>query len=263
MTNDKNLNSSNCDTQSFNQTIGTDLTDDRKSATNLRRRINLTATLPRPNQYTEALNGEYAHIAFDEQRVLLNKGQWREKVFQKDSATPLDFEMGTGNGTHFAYRARLHPERLLVGMELKYKPLIQSIRRASLGGARNAAICRFHGFDVAEVFSPAEINDVFIHFPDPWVTPKKPKNRIVNRDFLSTLHKLQRPQSLIDFKTDSEEYFDWALEEIAASPYETIGLTRDLHQSEFSQGNFVTQFESIFLRKGQPIFFTRLRRKDI
>jgi tRNA (guanine-N7-)-methyltransferase len=228
-----------------------------------RRRINITADLPRPNQYTLALNGEYASIAFDEQRVLKNKGNWRSLVFNRPENVALDFEMGTGNGTHFAHRALKSPERLIVGMELKYKPLIQSIRRARQGNTHNnAAICRFHGFDISEVFAENEINNVYIHFPDPWVTPKKPKNRIVNRDFLLTLAGLQRSDSWVEFKTDSEEYFDWALLEIEQSPYEIETMTRNLHSSPQAEGNFVTQFENIFLRKGQPIFHTRLRKKQ-
>ena len=239
------------------------LTNSEQNEVKNRRRINITADLLRPNQYTLALNGEYASVAFDEQRVLKNKGNWRSQVFGSAESTPMDFEMGTGNGTHFAYRAHGSPERLIVGMELKYKPLIQSIRRAKQNNINNnAAICRFHGFDISEVFAENEINNVYIHFPDPWVTPKKPKNRIVNRDFLQTLAGLQRSDSWVEFKTDSEEYFDWALLEIEQSPYQIETMTRDLHSSPQAEGNFVTQFENIFLRKGQPIFHTRLRKKQ-
>ena len=35
----------------------------------LRRRINITTDLPKQNAYTLALNGEYAHVAFDEMQL--------------------------------------------------------------------------------------------------------------------------------------------------------------------------------------------------
>lgn len=226
-----------------------------------RRQINITSELPNQNEYTLALNGEYAHVAFDEVRAPLNKGKWRSQVFGGVPADmPLDLEVGTGNGTYFAHHALTHPERLLVGLELKYKPLIQTIRRAIKGGAQNVAICRFHAFNLEELFEEGEIDNVYIHFPDPWTSPKKPKNRFVCKRNLEILHKLQKPGSFINFKTDSLVYFEWAMEEIAQSPYKIIFETKDLHNSEMKDQNFETAFEKIFLREGIKINFVRLQK---
>lgn len=225
-----------------------------------RRRLNLTRTLPNPNRYTMALEGELSHVAFSEERAPANKGAWRSSVFRVDDQHPVDLEIGTGNGYHFSHRALTVPNRCIVGLEIKYKPLIQGIRRAVKGGAKNAAICRFHAFSIEDLFTEGEVNDVYIHFPDPWTSPKKPKNRIVNRNLLATLFKLQRPGSILEFKTDSREMFLWALEEIAASPYQVLGQTLNLHQSEHAAGNFVTFFESLFLRDGIEINYIKLRK---
>lgn len=225
-----------------------------------RRRINITTELPVQNAYTSALNGEYSHIAFDEVRAPLNKGLWRKDVFKADAAMPLDLEIGTGNGTFFAHQAASNPNRLLVGLELKYKPLIQTIRRAAKQGSRNAAVARFHAFNVEELFTIGEIDNVFIHFPDPWTSPKKPKNRVVCQRNLDILFDLQKPGSFINFKTDSLEYFLWAMDEIRASKYKIIFETQDLHNSEMSSQNFETAFEKIFLREGIKINFVRLQR---
>ncbi len=218
-----------------------------------RRRINLTRTLPRQNAYTLALDGEFSSVAFNEERAPLNKGKWRESVFEKKSDALMDLEIGTGNGTFFAYQAGKHPERLLVGMELKYKPLIQSIRRAVKQGSKNTAICRYHAFNVDLLFEKAELNDIYIHFPDPWVAPRKPKNRTVNAELLKVMYDLQRPGSKIYFKTDSREYYDWSLEQIPMTPYKLEASTTDLHQSEWAASNFLTAFEKIFMRQNIPI----------
>jgi tRNA (guanine-N7-)-methyltransferase len=225
-----------------------------------RRRLNLTSTLPAPNKYTRGLEGEFSHRAFSEERAPQNKGVWRSKVFGVSEETPMDLEIGTGNGFHFGHRALTAPSRCIVGLELKYKPLYQAIRRPLKAGAMNAAMCRFHSFNVDEIFTEGEINDVYIHFPDPWTSPKKPRNRIVNRHSLAVLHGLQRPGSMIEFKTDSREMFLWALEEIEASPYKVEAQTLNLHRSEFAAGNFQTFFESIFVKEGVEINFIRLRR---
>jgi tRNA (guanine-N7-)-methyltransferase len=227
-----------------------------------RRLINKTTDLRHQTEYTRALNGECAHVAFDEQRAPLNKGRWRSQVFQAAENLPMDLEIGTGNGLHFAHHSSQHPERLVVGVELKYKPLIQSIRRALRGGARNAAIARYHAFNLDELFAEGELNNVFIHFPDPWVTPRKPKNRFVAKDNLDLLYRLQRPGSYIDFKTDSREYHLWALDEIKQSKYKIVFETQNLHQSEMNAENFLTQFEKIFMKQGIEINFVRLLKES-
>ena len=227
---------------------------------NTKRQINITTQLPHQTEYTLALNGEYSHVAFDEVRAPLNKGKWRSDVFKAEGALPMDLEVGTGNGTHFAHHAAKHPNRLLVGLELKYKPLIQTIRRAVNAGCKNAAVARFHAFNIEDLFTEGEIDNVFIHFPDPWTSPKKPKNRFVCKQNLELLHKLQKPGAIIEFKTDSLVYFLWAMEEIRQSSYKILFETQDLHNSEIKAENFETAFEKIFLREGIKINFVRLQK---
>lgn len=226
----------------------------------LRRRINITQDLPVQNAYTLALNGEFSHVAFDEMRAPKNKGQWRTEIFKTDAQVPMDVEVGTGNGTYFAYHASKNPDRLLVGLELKYKPLVQSIRRALAAGCKNAAIVRYHAFNIDELFNEGEVDNIYIHFPDPWTSPKKPRNRFVSKENLETLFRLQKPGSFINFKTDSLVYFLWAMDEIRQSPYKIVYETLDLHNSEMKSENFETAFEKIFLREGIKINFVRLQK---
>lgn len=222
-------------------------------------KLSKTRDLPSPNEYVRALLGEFSEWAFDEVKVLDFKNHWRE-LFDRAPETPLDLEIGTGNGYHFAWRAETQPERLLVGLELKYKPLIQTIRRALRAGCKNARVARYNASLVENVFAPGELNDIYIHHPDPWLKPSQLKHRLIQDQFLEKLFTLQRPGSEVEFKTDSVEYFDWALPIFEKSPYQMIGWSRDLHSSRFAERNFVTQFEQIFIRKGQPIYYARLRK---
>jgi tRNA (guanine-N7-)-methyltransferase len=224
-----------------------------------RPQINVTTDLPVQNAYTLALNNEFNDFAFDETRAPQNRGRWRKVLKLSDSA-PLDVEFGTGNGLFFSHRATQNPNRGLIGLELKYKPLVQSIRRALRAGAKNAAITRFHAFNADQLFEQNEINDVFIHFPDPWTSPLKPKNRMTNAWFLDLIFELQKPGSFLNFKTDSEALFDWTLEEIPKTKYKMIFQTRDLHNSEMASQNFITGFEKIFTAQGIKTHFLRLQK---
>ncbi|MFN8790129.1 MAG: tRNA (guanosine(46)-N7)-methyltransferase TrmB [Bdellovibrionales bacterium] len=222
-----------------------------------RPRINRTSTLPQHTEYSLALENELRHVAFSEERAPELKGRWREAL-EWSKSTPVDLEIGTGNGLFFAHYAAENPGRALVGLELKYKPLVQSIRRAQRAGCRNAAIVRYHAFNLDQLFESQEINNVFIHFPDPWTSPKRPKNRLTNAWFLNLLYGLQQPGSYLNFKTDSREMFDWSLEEIAKTPYKVEFQSFDLHNSDWAGKNFVTGFEKIFLQQGIKINFVRL-----
>jgi tRNA (guanine-N7-)-methyltransferase len=228
---------------------------------NFRRpQISLTRNLKIPNYYTAGIDGEFREFAFNEERAPLNKGKWRSDVFKVSNESPMDLEIGTGNGNHFQHHAVKNPQRCLVGIELKYKPLIQSIRGCLRKEAKNARICRYHAMNIDLLFEPGELNDVFIHFPDPWTSPRKPQNRFVNSRVLDLIFEMQRPGSFLEFKTDSREYFLWSMEQIRQARYKIIFETTNLHQSEKAQENFITQFERIFMRQGIEINYVRLQK---
>jgi tRNA (guanine-N7-)-methyltransferase len=226
----------------------------------LYRKIARTSTLPKQNQYTLALENEFKDFAFSEERGPLNRGQWRDKVFKVAGDHPMDLEIGTGIGRHFTHYCGKNPDRCLVGVEIKYKPLIQAIRRTREQHSVNGVMVRFHAFNIQELFAEQEIDNIIIHFPDPWTSPRKPKNRVMRNEMLEKFFVLQKPNSVLEFKTDSKEYFEWALEEVKQSQYKLEFATFDLHLSEMKEKNFVTTFEQIFLNKGQPIFYLRLRK---
>ncbi len=221
----------------------------------------LTRNLRRPTEYVTMLNGEYSDWAFNEERAPRLKSKWREE-FAVSSEHPLDLEIGTGNGYFFAHLANTNPERALVGIELKFKPLIQSIRRAVRGGAKNARIIRYDAVRLDDLFATGELNNVYIHHPDPWLKKRQWKHRLIQTEFLVELYRLMRPGSFVDFKTDSRDYFEWAVPLFKASPFMLARETWDLHKSEWQSENFVTHFETIFLNKGQPIHYARLTKAE-
>lgn len=213
-----------------------------------------------PTEYVKALQGEYSEYAYDEERSPLMKGKWRSEGFKVSESHPLDLEIGTGNGYHFAHLAEANPDRSLVGLELKFKPLIQSIRRARRAGSENALISRYDARRLDHLFVEGEVNNVYIHFPDPWSKKRHWKNRLIQTEFLVLLHSLMRPGTFLDFKTDNLEYFEWAAERFHASPFKVTRETRDLHASEWQATNFITGFERIFLQQGLKINYARMER---
>ena len=209
------------------------------------------------NPYVEMMYKDFKDWSFDESAKNF-KGLWRSQVYNCSGETPLDLEIGTGNGTHFAQLARAYPDRMFFGLELKYKTLVQSIRRALREGSTNARMARFRAEGILEIFADQEIDNVYIHFPDPWPKKRHNKNRLIQKQFLCNLFQVMRPGGLVEFKTDDRDYFDWAVQFFNKSSFVMKFYSEDLHNSIRQDQNFVTHFESLFLRKKQPIFYCLL-----
>jgi tRNA (guanine-N7-)-methyltransferase len=226
--------------------------------------INLVKSrdIKKPHKYvTELLQGVDG-LAYDEEKVRSFRGEWRQNVFGCDSATPVDLEIGTGNGFHFAHRATQHPHRKIIGIEIKFKPLVQAARRAELVSLnKNFRMVRYDANHVNHLFNPGELNHVFVHHPDPWNGRKQKKHRLMKLEFLESIYKLQQPGSFLDFKTDSLDYFEWTNHVVAKSSYEIIRWSDDLHKSEYASENFMTHFERLFSAGGKPIYYWRALRR--
>ncbi len=223
-------------------------------------RVSRTKTIPEPNAYVKAIYNEFAQWTYDEEKTPTFRGQWRAQAFAVNESTPLDLEIGTGNGLHFARHAAQHPGRCVLGIELRYKPLIQSIRRVIREGGTNARVARYNASLLPELFTAGELNDVYIFFPDPWEKSRQHKHRLIHDEFLARLFEAQQPGSRLFFKTDSQDYFAWAMARFERSPYQISAHSYDLHASEHAQTNFITQFERIFIRQGLKIGYALLQR---
>ena len=64
---------------------------------------------------------------------------------------------------------------------------------------------------------------------------------------------LLKDGGILRFKTDNDGLFDFSLEEIAAVGLTLDKMTRDLHASEYNEGNIMTEYETAFSSKGVKI----------
>ena len=215
-----------------------------------------TKNISRPNIYIQKLYGEYADFAFDETESPRFKGFWREKVFNTSPLSQLHLEIGTG--LHFSWQAQKNPKDCFIGIELKYKPLIQTIRRTLKMKAFNARAARYNGAMIQDLFTAGEVNNIYIHFPDPWPKQKHKKHRLLTKDFIKKTARIQKRESFIEIKTDCEEYFRSICFILDQEPaYNLLDRQINTHTLKHLDGSVppATQFESIFIRKNQPIYF--------
>ena len=221
--------------------------------------LSSTRDIPNPNRYIQSMYREFRDWVFDEKDCLYWRGLWRKKIFKVSNDTPLHLEIGPGNGTHFLKRCEENPQDYFLAVELKYKPLIQTIRRVRKKGLKNGRVIRYNAKQIQNLFQENELNSVYIHFPDPWPEQRRKKHRLVSRDFVEALYNTQRRGATLEFKTDVKSYFLEAKDIFIQSGYHILSSIEDLHQ-ESGLNLFITQFESLFVRKNFPIYYLKLKK---
>jgi len=217
--------------------------------------------LIKKNPYVRKMYNEYAGWVFDEQEAPSLKGHWRTKAFQATLSHSLNVEIGSGAGDHFAHLAVHHIDRLYLAVEMKYKPLIQTVRKVVRNNCSNAKVIRYNGRLLNQIFGYREINNVYIHFPDPWPKKRHHKHRLIHPDFVKILHSLQQAGSFVEIKTDSSAYIQDIQQIFHLSAYQQMVFSSDWNK-ERGEEDVMTFFENIFAQKGTPVYYLRYVKKE-
>jgi tRNA (guanine-N7-)-methyltransferase len=107
--------------------------------------------------------------------------------------------------------------------------------------------------NLLNIFEPKSVDAIFLNFSDPWSKKGYAKRRLTHRRYLALYMNLLRDGGVIRFKTDNVGLFDFSLEEIEALGLTPCIVTRDLHASEWNEGNIMTEYEENFSSQGMKI----------
>ena len=220
--------------------------------------INKTKHIKFPNKYIQSLYNDFKEWAFDEESASHWRGQWRKSVFQTSKDSLLHLEIGPGTGNHFSQLCFNHPKEYFVAIELKYKPLIQTIIKTRTLDCYNGRMIRHNAKLLDCLFKKKELNNIYIHFPDPWPKTKHKKNRLITNDFVQKLKSVQKSNSLLEFKTDSRNYFLKSVAIFNNFGYEQIKYSENLYENQKinkKKLETLSQFELIFFQKQLPIYY--------
>ena len=174
------------------------------------------------------------------------RGKWREHFGNNN---PITLELGCGKGDYTVALAQLHSDRNFIGVDIKGARLWRGAKTATEEKMQNVAFIRTRIELIEGFFATDEVEEIWITFPDP--QPKKPMKRLTSERFL-------KPGGLIHLKTDSQELYDYTLNEvIPAGGYQTGVHTDDLYHSDYEGEAKLTQtfYEKMFLAEGKPITY--------
>ena len=188
------------------------------------------------------------------------KGLWKKEVFGNDNEVHI--EIGMGKVSFLMDMAALHPDINYVGIEKYSSVLLRALQKQEQLLLPNVIFIRMDAETITEVFAPGEVGKIYLNFSDPWPKDRHAKRRLPSREFLKRYDQILVPGGVVEFKTDNEDLFRFALEEIEPAGWTLDAVTYDLHNDEvMNEGNVMTEYEERFSEAGNPIYKYIISRK--
>ncbi|MBQ5560244.1 MAG: tRNA (guanosine(46)-N7)-methyltransferase TrmB [Lachnospiraceae bacterium] len=178
------------------------------------------------------------------------KGKWQE-VFENDH--PIHIEVGMGKGKFIMELAKQHPEINYIGIEKYSSVLVRALEKRPELEQDNLVFIRMDAENLPDVFDKDEIDRIYLNFSDPWPKDRHAKRRLTSTQFLDRYDQFLVPEGRVIFKTDNRPLFDFSLEQVEEAGWILENHTFDLHNSEYVEGNVMTEYETKFVAEGKPI----------
>jgi len=123
------------------------------------------------------------------------------------NSNPVVLEIGSGKGEFIAIYSRFHPAENILGIELKQRRIVNTLKRLDILKNSNVRLIRlFVDENIGQVLPPESISEVIINHPDPWPKNKHVKKRLINHAFLTALHHILKHEGLVKVSTDDMGY---------------------------------------------------------
>lgn len=199
---------------------------------------------------TEAIHA-YSDILFLNMPVDC-KGKWNLRFTQNKN--PLHVEFGTGKGKFISAMAEKNPDVNYIGVEVQEGVIYYAAKKVSEmePPIENVRLILGDVSQVGDIFSPGEIDCIYLNFSDPWPKARHAKRRLTYRLFLDRYEMLLKEGGEVRFKTDNRDLFDFSLAEFKERGWLLSQITYDLH-SHPVEGDVETEYEEKFSRKGHPL----------
>lgn len=128
---------------------------------------------------------------------------------------PLDIEIGFGRGVFLRKWAKNHPERNIIGIEVR-KQIVEEIKEK----LKKEDISNVHVINTAahlvleKSLEPKCVENIFIFHPDPWFKNKHNKRRVIQNHFLMLCEEKLSLKGQLHISTDVPELWEYMIEEI-------------------------------------------------
>lgn len=183
-------------------------------------------------------------------------GKWHE-YFHNDH--PIVLELACGKGEYTIGLAQMYPEKNFIGVDVKGNRIWVGAKKAIQTGLNNAAFIRSQIGMIEKYFSPGEIAEIWLTFPDPQLRIGKLKKRLTHPIFLRKYKQILKPGGYINLKTDSPVLYDFTKLVIEMYGLELVEDSADAHR-EMTDNEVLkirTHYESLDIAKSNRIHYLK------
>lgn len=183
-------------------------------------------------------------------------GRWKEYFGNNH---PIVLELACGKGEYTLGLAALHHEENFIGVDLKGNRLWVGAKKAIAQGMSNIAFLRTQIEQITEYFSPGEVSEIWITFPDPQLRMSKAKKRLTHPKFLRAYEAILKPGGFIHLKTDSPDLYQFTKEVIRLYDCRILEDYHDLYSEPAisPELEIKTHYESLDIAGSNRIHYLR------
>lgn len=183
------------------------------------------------------------------------KGNWHREWFRNNN--PITLELGCGKGEYTVGLASRYPDRNFIGIDIKGARMWRGAKESHNLRLPNAAFLRTRIEFTGSFFSPGEVDEIWLTFPDPQMKRSREKKRLSGPHFLNLYRTYLRHMGRVHLKTDCLELYQYTAELVRVNGLEVITNVTDLHRQmpEDPLLSIRTYYEQMFLNQGVPITY--------
>jgi len=181
-------------------------------------------------------------------------GSWHQHF---NNNQPLVLELACGKGEYALGLARLYSQKNAIGVDIKGNRLWVGAKKAIANNITNVAFLRAQIEQLTEYFAPAEVDEIWITFPDPQLRYSKAKKRLTHPRFLRTYEQVLRPGGKIHLKTDSPDLYRFTKEVLSLYDCNVIADIDDLYAQEdrAEELKIKTHYEALDIAQSSRIHY--------
>ncbi|QMT98792.1 tRNA (guanosine(46)-N7)-methyltransferase TrmB [Mycoplasma tullyi] len=191
-----------------------------------------------------------AHLKINKAKNIISVDELKDKL---DPNKTNALEIGSGKGGFIYQKALTNSDINYLGIEKNATVILKMINKCeNLEQLNNLFIINGDFALIDEQFPQASFDQIYLNFSDPWPKKRHAKKRLVDQAFLNKYQRILKPNGTIEFKTDNDQLFSYALEMInSLEQIKIIAYTNDLHSLDINddllKDNVITEYEHRFI----------------
>ena len=185
------------------------------------------------------------------------KGKWNEFFANHH---PIVLELACGRGEYTVGLAKLFPETNFIGVDVKGNRIYIGAKKCLAEQISNAAFLRTQITLLPDYFETAEVDEIWITFPDPQLRTSRAKKRLTHPRFLRLYQQILQPNGFLHLKTDSPKLYQFTRQVIELYKLELIEDCDDVYGKPASELLHIkTHYEALDIAGSNRIFYLKFR----